>query len=556
MRHLPIWLVVIPLFQGFLIPFIRVFEEHWQHERTTKLFPSVKGLLGVLLGIETIITVILLIFYHAPWIYSVGGWQAPFGVPIFIDRLSLIFLCLINLGMVVVTVYSFSYPIQQEIKYYTLLCTIRAAMVGLVLSADIFNMYILIELISIASTALITLRLGSRSIWGGFQYLIINSLAGLLIFLGIILLYGTYGVLSLSGIASALQGTSALLPRTIWAMGLIMVGGLIKVALFPFHYWLPPAHGEAELPVSALLSGVLLQVNFYFLFRLFTSVFPLDSFLGQMLQILSILSIIVGHGGALFAKNAKQILAYSGVVHMGYTGLAFGLAGPNQYLAVVFLLLQHFVGKLFAFLGLGVVRSTDKTLSFKEASLRAGFILALLSLAGLPPFPGFWGKWFLLQESSSVGPSWAAWIVILSVYPGVIYYHRVYRLAIDNKTENKKTDLQQGIGWGAGFTLGLAFPAVLGLTMFFAWVILNQGQGLSVSFGKTFLELVVALAVLALYTRTEKIKREKGRNISTKPSGFVFDRLNITRIGFSFCPFKATLWVIFITVMILLYCRY
>lgn len=546
MRHLPVWLVIIPLFQSFLIPLIRVIEEHLQHSQTTRLFPCVKAFLAILLVIESVITGYLLVSFHGEWVYPMGGWRGPFGIPIVIDRLSLIFLFMINMGMIIVTVYSFSYPFQQETKYYTLLCTIRAAMVGLVISADLFNMYVLIELISIASTALISMRLSPRSIWGGFQYLVINSLAGLLIFLGIALLYGSYGVLSITEISSALAG-GTLSPQSIWAIGLFLIGGLIKIALFPFNYWLPPAHGEAKLPVSSLLSGVLLQINFYFILRLFTSVFPYHPVLRHLTLVLSVFSIVIGHGGALFSKSAKHILAYSSIVNMGYAGLALGLSGPNQMITVVFILLQHFIGKLFAFLSLGTVQQGSRIHGLKLAYLRVGLILVLVSLSGLPPFPGFWSKWLLLQETALMGNPWLSWVVILSVYPSVIYYHRAYRKAISEQgTEAPE------LGWGAIIVVCAAVPAVLGLTVLFVQTLIGQGREIPLSFGKVFLELVIALGVMALYSETQR--RYGKTSVKTSVKSFINERLRAKTMGLiPFSPFKTTLWLIFISVMILLF---
>ena len=143
MKHLPVFLVIIPLLQAFFLPLSRVFTEYIKKSPQTSLFKGGKVFIASVLGVESLITWYLLLSYSGPINYFLGGWPPAIGINLFLDKLSLFFLGMNNLGMVIVTFFSFCHIDYNEIKYYTLLAILRAGTAGLCLSGDLFNMYVL-----------------------------------------------------------------------------------------------------------------------------------------------------------------------------------------------------------------------------------------------------------------------------------------------------------------------------------------------------------------------------------------------------------------------------
>jgi len=278
-----------------------------------------------------------------------------------------------------------------------------SGLVGMVLAADLFNLYMFCELMSIAAYVLVAFRRRTATaIEAGFKYLIMGSVGTVAILMGLSFVYRETGTLALP------QAVGVPGPWTRAGMGCLLVGLGIKSAIVPLHTWLPDAHGRAPSSISAMLSGIIVQSVLYTLLKVCLGLgFPTRS-LGTLLIVLSLFNMTVGNGLALVQTYTKRLLAYSTIAQLGYIMFSLGIGlrydVPAAVQAGFFLLLAHAAMKALAFLCkgtchfyYGATRITELRGTAARLPLVAvAFSLALAGLAGVPPLAGFAGKWFVL----------------------------------------------------------------------------------------------------------------------------------------------------------------
>ncbi|MBL7201470.1 MAG: hypothetical protein ISS56_15125 [Anaerolineae bacterium] len=322
----------------------------------------------------------------------------------------------IALGMgALVTVYSGRYLAldRRYETYYPLLLLLVTGLAGMVLAADLFNLYMFCELMSISAYALVAFRRQTgTAIEAGFKYLVMGSVGTVIILMGISFIYRETGDLSLPEGVRWGQGDlrGAVGPWARVGLACTLVGLGVKSAIVPAHTWLPDAHGRAPSSISAMLSGIVIQSAFYALLKVsLGSGLPARS-LGTVLIVLSLLNMTLGNGLALIQTNTKRLLAYSTIAQMGYImlsvgiGLRYGILSALQ--AGFFLILAHAAMKGLAFLSKGVCRFYCDTTAIAQLKgivsrlplAAVTFAVALGGLAGMPPLAGFAGKWFLMTQ--------------------------------------------------------------------------------------------------------------------------------------------------------------
>ena len=283
--------------------------------------------------------------------YAVGGWGAPLGINLYVDGLSLLMLLVAAVVGLAISVYSIAYfKSEKAVHFWPLWMLLWAALNALFLSADVFNLYISLELMGLAAVALVALAGGANALVAAMRYLLVSLLGSLCYLLGVALLYHSFGTVDIAMLSERMESSPA-----VWAaMGLMCAGLLLKTALFPLHFWLPSAHASAPAPVSALLSALVVKASFYILLRLWLEVFPLDSTgLGQLLGALGAAAVIWGGVQALRQTRLKMLIAYSTVSQLGYLFLVFPLASVIAWKAGLYLLLSHAFAKAAMFLAAG-----------------------------------------------------------------------------------------------------------------------------------------------------------------------------------------------------------
>ena len=366
--------------------------------------------------------------------HAVGGWGAPLGIELYADGLTLLMLATAALVAIGVSVYGASYFKKEQAKlFWPIWLFLLAALNALFLAADIFNLYVTLELMALAAVALTTLEGSSDAISGAMRYLLATLLGSLLYLLGVALLYHGFGSVDIAILAERIEAS----PSAWAALGLMSAGLLIKAALFPLHFWLPPAHASASAPVSALLSALVVKAPFYILLRLWMEIFaPLDPGLYEFLGLLGAVAVLWGGLQALRQTKLKLLIAYSTVAQLGYLFMAFPIAaasGVAAWHAVVYLVLSHALAKAAMFLAAGNLihfgkhdRIAHLDRVVQRLPLTAGaFGLASVSIMGLPPSGGFVGKWLLLESAFEQGQWHFIAVIILGSVLAAGYVFRV-----------------------------------------------------------------------------------------------------------------------------------
>jgi formate hydrogenlyase subunit 3/multisubunit Na+/H+ antiporter MnhD subunit len=358
-----------------------------------------------------------------------GGWPTPLGIELRADGLSVILLATVVAMGLLVSVHAAGYfgsPARNRIARYfwPLWLFVIASLAAMFLSGDVFNLYVTLELMGLAAVSLVALAGSPSSRSSALQYLFVSLTGSLCYLMGVALLYGGFGTVDLALLADRMTAE----PFSLVALVLMTAGLLMKAALFPMHFWLPPAHSSAPAPVSAALSALVVKGGLYVLLRLwfgvFSAVIPLGA--AQWLGVLGAAAIVWGSVQALFQRRLKLLIAYSTVAQMGYLFLAFPLAWRGDGRATVWagavvLLLSHAAAKSAMFLAAGnVQRATGRddldglkgvTRLLPVSAFAIG--LAGVSLVGLPPSAGFVGKWLLIGVGLEQGQWW--WIAVILV---------------------------------------------------------------------------------------------------------------------------------------------
>lgn len=370
------------------------------------------------------------VWRDGPQTHPLGSWPAPLGIALYADGLSCVMLWMSAVVGAVVSIYAVEYYREpahdnqergsQEKRsglapFWPLWMMLWSALHALFLSRDVFNLYVTLELLTLAAIGWVAAAGTREAVRAALRYLL-AALAGSLLYLaGVALLYGAYGVLDIATLHAA-----ATPDRTLQAaLVLAMLGLMLKTALFPFHFWLPPAHGSAPAPASAVLSGLVVKGSFYILLRLWFDLFPdeLTRPVGWLPAVFGAAAIVWGSLQALVAERLKMLIAYSTIAQLGYLFLVFDLARPGSdsgdaaWTAGVLYTLAHALAKSSLFLSAGAilhVAGHDRIRDLPGVSRRMPVTffamgIASVSLMGLPPTGAFVAKWMLLNASIAAG---------------------------------------------------------------------------------------------------------------------------------------------------------
>ena len=418
--------------------------------------------------------------------YAVGGWGAPLGIDLYVDGLSLLMLMVTALVGLGISVYACGYfgrtlLDQDRAKHFwPLWMFLWTALNALFLSADIFNLYVTLELMGLAAVALVALAGGADALTGAMRYLLVSLLGSLAYLLGVALLYHSFGSVDIAILAQRVEPSPA-----VWAaVGLMSAGLLLKSALFPLHFWLPPAHASAPAPVSALLSALVVKASVYVLLRLWLEIFPLThSAPGQLLGLLGAGAVLWGGLQTLRQTRLKMLIAYSTVMQLGYLFLAFALGTSGAWRGALYLLLSHSLAKAAMFMAAGnILRfgGHDRIADLDRVSQRLpltvmAFSLAGVSAIGLPPSGGFIGKWLLLEAAIRTGQWWWVVILILGGLMAAAYVFKVIGYAFTQAVVTHKVKtVPATMEWAA---LALAVAAI-GLGLVAPWPLALMEIGL------------------------------------------------------------------------------
>lgn len=347
-----------------------------------------------------------------------------FKLDLFADNLSTVLLVCIGLVLFITFLMTryFIEDEEQRFSFMNLLLIVLMGMNGIVLVRDIFTLYVFLEVTAVATFVLVAFQKKPDALEGAFKYLILSSVASVFMLTAIALIFISSGDTSFSVINSALKNATGN-RLIIFAVGIFLSGLFIKGGLVPFHGWLADAHSAASSPISVLLSGIVVETTgIYALIRLVSSVFVFDNSLKSVIMLAGAISIIIGALLALGQHDFKRMLAYSTTSQVGYMLLSFGCGTSLGISAAVFHLFNHAVFKSLLFLNAGAVehqtgtRNMDRLggLAAKMPVTGTASVVAGLSMAGVPPFSGFWSKLLIVIALWASGHYTYAVIAILA----------------------------------------------------------------------------------------------------------------------------------------------
>ncbi len=381
---------------------------------------------------------------HGEWDQPIGGWETPLGISWHVDGLAAVLLlvtAIIGLAGVVFQQARPPTPTESDDPrlFWPLWLFLWLGLNALFLSADLFNLYVTLEMVSLASVGLIA-HANPRARSAAWRYLLATLLGSSLYLLGVALLYGQQATLDLALLEADLAADAV----AAIAAGAITLGLLLKAAIFPLHFWLPAAHGRASPPVSAMLSALVVAAAYYLLLRLWTGPFVVlpSTEVAVILGVLGTGAMFWGGAQALLQRHLKMVIAYSTISQLGLALVAFplilGNSGALSWNGTTLLLVTHGLAKAALFLAAGALllhrgRSRLDALPAPQSGTRLAWLaitLAAASLAGLPPTGGFFAKWWLARAALETGA--VGWLLVLLIGTAlsVAYLWRVLDVGI------------------------------------------------------------------------------------------------------------------------------
>ncbi len=355
-------------------------------------------------------------------VMQAGGWKVPLGITLAVDRLSAVMLVVSSLMMLSVLVYAIGQGAEESryAAFNPVYLVLAAGVSASFITGDLFNLFVAFEMMLVASYVLLTLGGRPGQVRSGMSYVVISLIASTFFITALALIYSATGTVNMAELSQRMPELSEGV-RTGFSLLLILVFG-IKAGLFPLFFWLPDSYPTASGAITAVFAGLLTKVGVYAIIRSQMLLFPPDARQGSLLLVLAGLTMVVGVLGALAQDDLRRMLSFHIISHIGYMifGLAlFTLAGIA---GAVFYVVHHIVVKTALFLVAGLVerRAGSDRLSHIGGLVRSApmiavlFALPALSIAGLPPFSGFVGK-FALVGSGIESKEWAMVAVSLIV---------------------------------------------------------------------------------------------------------------------------------------------
>lgn len=468
--HMPVLHVVIPMMVAPLCAIMKKGSYAWRF--TTTL---------LMLMVPASIYLLQYVGEEGTIFYSLGGWSPPVGIGYKIDVLSAYMIFLISL-IAAATSYFSRFNAKQEIcesrqaLTYTVMLLCVAGLLGMCISNDLFNIYVFLEISSLATYSLIALGSDRRAYLAAFHYLILGTIGATFYLLGVGFFYAHTGSLNLSDISTLIQDADPTVSIEV-GFAFIITGVLLKTAIFPMHMWLVRCYRYAPCFASAFLSATGTKVAVYILLRLlFALTIPTHAIIGEI-SILAILSwlamggIIAGTIMMLFQKDFRKILAFSSVSHIGYLVLSLSLGSQQGLVVTITHMMNHALAKSSLFMAAGILLYMMKDSAvecFKGLYYRApwtaiGIAIGLASLVGLPFTAGFVSKWILIEVLIEEQQWLMICVVVIASAVAVVVAWRVIEYLFLQKPDSKVKAPEVPISMLTGFWIMILLNLYFGI---------------------------------------------------------------------------------------------
>ena len=470
-HQLPAILFLLPLFAAISMPVVCLKHRHWSQPISLTILAAM--VLVSILNLHNVVN-------HGEVRYAFSGWTAPLGIEWVADGLASVILVLLSvLGLLGVV---FTGPTSPKalggriVHYYTLILLFFSALTGIVFARDLFNLFVFLEVAAISSYALIGVA-GGRALFAAFRYLILGTIGASIYLLGVSYLYAVTGTLNMADMADKLPfllGSKALVGGLLF----IFIGLGIKMALVPFHAWMPEAYAYAPDSVSPILASLLTKIALlawvriiYWVLNASIVVYGIPILL--LVAVLGALAAVIGASLALAQRDLKMMFAYGGISHIGIILIGIGQGNQTGFVGGVFYLLNDAVMQAALFFLAGVafchygVRTIDDIgrVGKQAPWLTGSLVVIALGMVGLPPTGGFFGKWNIILGALEAGNYVSVAAVILSTLLTLAYFIKLLE-GIFRQTSTR-LDVQFGeIPLSFKMTLGVTSAAIMLLGLF------------------------------------------------------------------------------------------
>ncbi len=429
----PVLVIIIPLVTALLIPVIG---------RKCKCVGWYMTVAATFLSFISAIAITLRVVDSGPISYHLGGWAPPWGIEYLIDYVNTFVLLVVALIALVVALYA-KRSVEKEIEpdkessFYSIYLLFVMGLMGIVITGDVFNLYVFIEISALAGYALIASGRRRDALIASYNYLILGTIGATFILIGIGYLYMATGTLNMADLSvrlPELYSTNAV--RTAFAF--FTVGLAIKMALFPLHIWLPNVYTHAPSVVSAVMAATATKVGAYVLIRFMFTVFSVEFVtttlpVTTILLILASVGIIVGSVIAIAQTNIKRMLAYSSIGQIGYVVLGAAIANKLGMTGALVHVLNHALMKCVLFLVVGAIVYKTGIVNIKDMRglgkkmpwTMAAFTVAALSMVGFPLTVGFVSKWYLGIGALDAGMWYLIPVILASSMLTAVYFWRL-----------------------------------------------------------------------------------------------------------------------------------
>jgi len=420
----PILLILIPLGTAFLISTVA-----GALKNSTKYIAFLALLANVWISISFLPKVL-----DHPINVIIAGVKPPVGINLLVGPMGAIFSIIISVAGVLVLLYSFKYiEGESQSKYYTLFLLLITGAQGMILTGDVFNLFVFFEILAISSYILVGYSGDRNGFEAAVKYLILGSVGSVFILVAIALIYQETGTLNMADIA----GKFALVAsgKKMMIMLFFVTGMGVEAAIFPLNSWLPDAHSSAPSSISAVLSGFVIEVALVVIIKFVYTIFAMTEVL-QYLSLVGVITLLVGEFAAFNQGNIKRVLAYSSIGQIGLILFAMSLNSEAGLSAGMMQIVNHTASKSILFLVAGYMIKRTGSYQFSDYKGIAKkmpvssflFVLGVLSLVGVPPFLGFFSKLNIIIAALSSGNVFNTVMVFLILLGTII--ESVYFLKI------------------------------------------------------------------------------------------------------------------------------
>ena len=416
--HISLLLVVVPLIAAPVVAILPRGRLPWA------VAFIVAAACAVLAGMQ-----LWAVLYEGAISYELGGWAPPWGIEYRIDAVNA-FVALIVATIAAITLPYALLSAEREIPedkiplFYSAMLLCLTGLLGITQTGDIFNVFVFLEISSLASYALISLGKQRQAFTAAYQYLIMGTIGATFYLIGVGLIYSQTGSLNMQDLATILPGVLHI-NTVVTGFTFIMVGIALKLAMFPLHLWLPNAYTYAPSVVTVFLAATATKVAVYVMLRILFTVFPqgfaLTTPADELLIVAGIAGIITASVYAIYQENIKRLLAYSSVAQVGYMVLGIGFASTTGLTAALVHLFNHALMKGALFMAVGAIIYRIGACRMEQIHglgrsmpwTFGAIVIGGLSLIGVPGTAGFISKWYLIAAALEQ-EAWISVAVILS----------------------------------------------------------------------------------------------------------------------------------------------